>query len=105
MSTIIVFEAPKEVQVDIKELEKIPEPPEPEEVEVEQKIEIERPDVVTEDTEVVVEDVAVDAPAADVVMPNILSVKPTNSALVMPALLGMRSGNGRKTGYGGKNEK
>jgi hypothetical protein len=112
LSTIIVFEAPKEgtdievkeVVVDIKELEKIPEPPEPEEIEVEQEVEIERPDVTTEDTEVVVEDVAVDAPAADVVMPNILSVKPTNSALVMPALFGMRTGNGRKTAlkrYGG----
>ena len=112
LSTIIVFEAPqegkdievKEVVVEIKELEKIPEPPEPEEIEVEQEVEIERPDVTTEDTEVVVEDVAVDAPAADVVMPNILSVKPTNSALVMPALFGMRTGNGRKSAlkrYGG----
>ena len=112
LSTIIVFHAPDEgkdievteVEVEIKELEEIPEPPEPEEIEVETEVEIERPDVTTEDTEVVVEDVAVDAPAADVVMPNILSVKPTNSALVMPALFGMRTGNGRKAAlkrYGG----
>ena len=112
LSTIIVFHAPDEgkdievteVEVEIKELEEIPEPPEPEEIEVEVEVEIERPDVTTEDTEVVVEDVAVDAPAADVVMPNILSVKPTNSALVMPALFGMRTGNGRKAAlkrYGG----
>ena len=112
LSTIIVFHAPdegkdievQEVEVEIKELEEIPEPPEPEEIEVEIEVEIERPDVTTEDTEVVVEDVAVDAPAADVVMPNILSVKPTNSALVMPALFGMRTGNGRKAAlkrYGG----
>lgn len=112
LSTIIVFKAPddgkdievREVEVEIKEIEKIPEPPEPEVVEVEQEVEVERPDVTVEDTEVVVEDVAVDAPAADVVMPNILSVKPTNSALVMPALFGMRTGNGRKAAlkkYGG----
>jgi hypothetical protein len=112
LSTIIVFHPPdegkdievKEVQVEIKEIEKIPEPPEPEEVEVEQEIEIERPDVTTEDTQVEIEDVAVEAPAADVVMPNILSVKPSNSALVMPALFGGRTGNGRKSAlkrYGG----
>ena len=112
LSTIVVFKAPdegsqievREVQVDVKEIEEIPEPPEPEKVEVEVEVEIERPDVTLDDTAVVVEDVAVDAPAADVVIPNILSVKPTNSALVMPALFGMRSGTGRQTAlkrYGG----
>ena len=50
-------------------------PPEPEEVEVDPEIEIERPDVVMDESEVTVEDVVVDAPAADVVMPNLLSVK------------------------------
>lgn len=112
LSTIIVFKAPdqgqdievKQVEVEIKELQKIPEPPEIQEVEPEVEIEVEKPDVTVEDTEVEVEDVQVDAPAADVVMPNILSVKPTNSALVMPALFGMRTGNGRKSAlkkYGG----
>ncbi len=114
LSTIIVFKAPdegkdievREVQVDVKEIEEIPEPPEPEQVEVEVEVEIERPDVTLDDTSVVVEDVAVDAPAADVVIPNILSVKPTNSALVMPALFGMRSGSGRQAAlkrHGGTN--
>ncbi|NOY75636.1 MAG: terpene cyclase/mutase family protein [Kiritimatiellaeota bacterium] len=112
LSSIIVFEAPKEgrdivvkeVQVDIKELEKIPEPPEPEDVEVQDDIEIERPDITTDDVKVEVQDVAVEATAVDVQMPDMMTVKPTNSALVMPALMSSRTGKGRRKAlrrYGG----
>lgn len=112
LSSIIVFKAPKQaedivvktVQLDVKELEKIPEPPKPEDVEVPDDIDIERPDVTTDDVKVEVEDVAVDAPAVDVQMPDMMSVKPTNSALVMPALMSSRTGKGRRRArkmYGG----
>ena len=115
LSSIIVFEAPKEgedivvkeVQVDIKELEKIPEPPEPEDLEVQEDIEIERPDITTDDVKVEVEDVSIEAPAVDVAMPDMMSVKPTNSALVMPALMSSRTGKGRKKAlkrYGGSSK-
>ncbi len=111
LSTWMIFEPMPEKseievevqEVEVKELEKIPEPPEPEEV-VEQEIEIERPDVTVENVDVTVEDVVVDAPATEVVMPSLLSVKPSQSALVMPALFGMRSGSGRQAAlkrYGG----
>ena len=111
LSTWMIFEPPPEKseieveiqEVEVKELEKVPEPPEPEEI-VEQEIEIERPDVTVDTVEVTVEDVVVDAPATEVVMPSLLSVKPSNSALVMPALYGMRSGSGRQAAlkrYGG----
>lgn len=111
LSTMIIFEPPAErteievevQEVEVKELEKIPEPPKPEEV-VEQKIEIERPDVTMDSVEVEVTDVAIDAPATEVVMPSLLSVKPTNSSLIMPALYGMRTGTGRQAAmkkYGG----
>lgn len=114
LCTIIVFKTPDEgkdievteVEVKIKEIEKIPEPPEPEEVVLETELEIERPDVTVEDSEVVVEDVVIDAPDVDVIMPNILSVEPTNSALTMPTLFGMRTRSGRKVAlkrYGGNN--
>ena len=115
LGSIIVFEAPKEgkdivvkeVQVDIKELEKIPEPPEPEDLEVQDEVEIERPDITTDDVQVNVEDVAVDAPAVDIQMPDMMTVKPTNSALVMPALMSSRTGKGRKKAlrrYGGSSK-
>jgi hypothetical protein len=105
LGTIIVFKAPeksKEIQVEMKTMEikevppppKPPEPPEP--VEVESDIEIERPDVVTENVEVTVEDVAVQNTAVEIELPNVLNVKPTNSALVMPALFSGRSGSGRQ---------
>jgi hypothetical protein len=112
LSSIIVFEAPKEgedivvkeVQVDIKELEKIPEPPEPEDIEVQEDVEIERPDVTPTDVQVHVEDVQVSVPSVDIQMPDVLTVAPTNSALVMPTLLSSRSGSARKRAlkrYGG----
>ena len=44
-----------------------------------------------------VDDVAVADSPVDVELPNLLSVKPSNSALVMPALFGSRSGSGRKS--------
>jgi uncharacterized protein YegL len=94
----------RDVQINIKEIAEIPVPPEPEDVEIEQEIEIVRPDTTVEDTEIVVENVAVDAPTSDIVMPTILKVKPTNSALIMPSLFRMRSGSGRKAclkRYGG----
>jgi len=114
LSTWIVFRAPdkgkdiqvQEVVVEPQEIEEIVPPEEPEEVveETDIDVEVERPDVESDDSNVEVDEVAVDAPAQDVVMPNILSVKPTNSALVMPALYGARSGNNRKGAlkrYGG----
>jgi len=114
LSTWIVFRAPdqgkdiqvQEVVVEPQEIEEIVPPEEPEEVveETDIDVEVERPDVESDDSNVEVDDVAVDAPAQDVVMPNILCVKPTNSALVMPALYGARSGNNRKGAlkrYGG----
>lgn len=115
LGSLIVFEAPKEgedivvkeVQVDIKELEKIPEPPEPEDIEEQDEIEIDRPDITTDDVQVDVEDVAVDAPAVDIQMPDMMTVKPTNSALVMPALMSSRTGKGRKKAlrrYGGSSK-
>ncbi len=94
-------------EVDIKELEKIPEPPKPEEVEVvETEIEMERPEVTT-DVNVVVEDVAVSTVTTDVVMPNVLSVKPSNSALVLPGIMAARSGAGKQAAlkkYGGSSK-
>lgn len=91
-------------EVEIKPLEKIPEPPKPQEVEVvETEIEIERPEVTT-DVNVQVEDVAVSATTTDVVMPNVLSVKPSNSALILPGVMANRSGGARKAAikkYGG----
>ena len=114
LSTWIVFRAPdqgkdiqvKEVVIQPKEIEEIEPPEEPEEVveETDIEVEVERPDVESDDSNIETEEVAVDAPAQDVVMPNILSVKPSNSSLVMPALYGARSGNGRKGAlkrYGG----
>ena len=105
LSTIIVFQAPKEgsdievkeVVVDVKPLEKKIEPPEPEEVEPQEDIDVETPSPdVSETPSPTVEDVQVDsAPANDITVPNILSVKPSNSALVMPALFGGRTGKGR----------
>ncbi len=91
-------------EIDIKELEKIPEPPPTEEIEpIEQEIEIERPEVTT-DVNVQVEDVSVNTSASDVVMPNVLSVKPSNSALVLPGIMAGRTASGRKAAikqYGG----
>ena len=112
LGSMVVFEGTPERQqievevqeVDVKELEKIPEPPQPEEMEeVEVEIDIERPDVVTE-VNVQVEDVAVSATSTDISMPNVLSVKPTNSALVLPGIMAMRTGSARKQAikqYGG----
>ena len=112
LGTIIVFEAQKEskeIQVEMKildppEIEKIPEPPEPVEVETEVEVEIERPEVATENVEVTVDDVAVKNTDVQIDLPNVLSVKPSNSALKMPALMSSRSGSGRKGAlkkYGG----
>jgi len=109
--SIIIFDPPEQrkeievemTEVDIKELEKPPEPPKTEEVEVEQEVEIERPDVVS-DVQVEVEDAPmVDAPT-DVVVPNVLAIAPSNSALVLPGAMALRSGTGRKSAikkYGG----
>lgn len=112
LGSIIVFHGPEERtdievevrEVELKELEKIPEPPEAEEEIVEPEIEVDRPDVETEAVDVDVEDVAVDTSAEDVAVPDLLSVKPSNSALVFPHIMGMRSGAGRKAAlkrYGG----
>lgn len=112
LGSVIVFHGPEERsdieievrEVELKELEKIPEPPQPEEETVEPEIEVERPDVETEAVDVEVEDVAVDTAAEDVAVPDLLSVKPSNSALVFPHIMGMRSGAGRRAAlkrYGG----
>ncbi len=109
--SIMIFDPPEQrkeievemTEVEIKELEKPPEPPKTEEVEVEQEVEIERPDVVS-DVQVEVEDAPmVDAPQ-DVVVPNVLAIAPSNSALVLPGAMALRSGTGRKAAikkYGG----
>ncbi len=109
--TIMIFDPPEQrkeievemTEVEIKEIEKPPEPPKTEEVEVEQEVEIERPDVVS-DVQVEVEDAPmVDAPQ-DVVVPNVLAIAPSNSALVLPGAMALRSGKGRKSAikkYGG----
>ncbi len=113
-SSIIVFQPPEErkdievemKQVDIKEPEDIPKPPEPEPEDMpEIDIEIERPDVVT-DTPVEVEQVQIDAPSTEIVMPQILNMKPSASALVIPGVMAARSGRARKSAlkkYGGDN--
>ena len=114
LSTVIVFSPPdegkdievKEVVVEVKPLEKKIEPPEPEEpTEEDTDVDVDRPSDVSEsETDVPTEDVAVDAPSQDVTVPSILSVCPSNSALVMPALYGGRTGGGRKGAlkrYGG----
>ncbi len=94
-------------EVEIKPMEKIPEPPKPEEVvEVETEIEIERPEVTT-DVTVQVEDVAVNTSTTDVVMPSVLSVKPSNSALIIPGVMSARSGSARQASikkYGGSSK-
>jgi len=117
LATIIVFEAPeesKEIEVEMKVIEpqdipEPPEPPEPVEVETEVEVEVERPDVVTETVEVSVEDVSVKNTDVQIELPNVLNVKPSNSALQMPALMSSRSGKGRqgalnKYGGSGKTE-
>jgi len=100
--SIIIFNPPDEkkqievevTEVEIKEIQKPPEPPPTEEVEVEQ-IEIERPDVVS-DVQVEVEDAPmVDAPQ-DVVVPNVLTIAPSDSSLIFPEALRYRSGRERK---------
>jgi hypothetical protein len=110
LGSVIIFDPPEErkeievemTNVDIKELEKPLEPPKTEEVEVEQEI-IDRPDVVS-DVQVEVEDAPmVDAPQ-DVVVPNVLAIAPSDSALVLPGVMSLRSGKGRKAAikkYGG----
>lgn len=109
--SMIIFDPPEErkqievemTEVEIKEIQKPPEPPPTEEVQVEQEIEIERPDVVS-DVQVEVDDAPmVDAPQ-DVVVPNVLAIAPSNSALVLPGVMSLRSGTGRKSAlkkYGG----
>lgn len=114
LGTIIVFRPPEErkdievdvQEVEIKELEKIPEPPKPpEEVEVELEVEIDRPDVTTEKVTVDVDKVAVEDVAVDIDMPDLLAVKPSDSALKLPGVYSMRStAAGRKSAlkrYGG----
>ena len=105
LSTWIVTRAPdqgndiqfKDVIIQPKEIEKIIPPEEPEEVikETDINVEVERPDVETADSDINTNEDPFDAPRTDVVMPNILNVKPSNSVLKMPALYSSRSGNSR----------
>jgi hypothetical protein len=103
LGSIIIMEAPQErkdievtmTEVQIKEMEKMPEPPPQEEV-VEQDIEIERPEVTTNVNVEINDAPAVDALAQDIVMPTVMAIAPSNSALVLPGVMAMRSGAGRK---------
>ncbi|MDP2816087.1 MAG: terpene cyclase/mutase family protein, partial [Rectinemataceae bacterium] len=88
------------IEVDIRQIEKISEPPKQETVEVEQEMEIERLDVAV-DIQVEVDDVpTVDAPMQNVVMPNIITIAPSDSALVLPGAMPFRSGDARKKRLG-----
>jgi hypothetical protein len=114
LGTIVIFEAPEErediavevTEMELKEIEKIPEPPRPpEEVMDEIEVEIDRPDVENTKVNVEVDNVSVQDVNVDVSMPDLLSVKPSNSALILPGVYKARaSAGGRKSAikrYGG----
>lgn len=117
IGTIVIFQPPEKRQeivvevkeVDVKELEKIPEPPQPPEEVEDNVVQIDRPTVSNEAVNVEVQNVAVESAATDVSVPDVLSIKPNNSALKLSGVFAMRSGSGRlsaikKYGGSGKTE-
>lgn len=109
LGSVVIFEAPKEKsdinvkmeEVEIKPPEEIPEPPEPPEEQPEEltdvEVEIDMPQIDTQvETETVeTENVSVDKVSVDVQVPNVLAMKPSNSALVLPGVMGARGEKGR----------
>jgi hypothetical protein len=89
LGSIIIFDAPEErkvIEVEMKEvqirpIEKPPEPPPPTEVTPETtEVVIDRPDVATE-VDVKVDDAPVADAPIDVVIPNIIAITPSNSEI------------------------
>ncbi|OGV50631.1 MAG: hypothetical protein A2017_06925 [Lentisphaerae bacterium GWF2_44_16] len=104
LGSIIVFKAPQEKhdiavemsEVDLKEIDKIPEPPlPPEDVIEEVKIEIERPQLQQTAVNVAAENISVSESALTIALPDLSSVNPgnaaINSALKLPDSYAMRS--------------
>ena len=104
VGSIVVFKAPQErrdiavemTEVDLKEIDKIPEPPVPPEDVIEDvKIEIERPQLQQTPVNVTAENIAVSESALTIALPDLSSVNPgnaaINSALKLPASYAMRS--------------
>ena len=100
------------MEIDTKELEKLPEPPPPPEEplqNVDQQIDVERPTTnsVSTDVNVTVESsVATGQIGGDVIdgpsvqLPNVLMVAPSSSSLIMPGLMAGRGTAGRRNAIG-----
>lgn len=108
LGTMIVYEPPQkkdeitvEVKnVEIKPLDKKPEPPTPPEEVVDDvvPVEVDRPTISNEVVATEVSNVSVDNMAdSALVMPDALSIKLNNSALKLPGVMAARTATGRKT--------
>ena len=107
LSTLVVFRPPeegenievKQIVLEVKPFEKKLTPPEPEPDPTEPKTEsdVDRPEMAESDTNLDTESFAVDTPNVDIVVPNLYSIKPTASALTIPALYGDRMGGAKGT--------
>ncbi len=95
-------------EMEVKQFEPPPEPPPPEEeVETtEVDVEIDRPSAYVADSPSTavgnagVSDVMAEPAGAEVDMPNVLSVRPTTSSVVMPGIYANRGGKGRGSALG-----